>query len=110
MAQEAAASIALRRGTLTTQWDSSVGSSHVSVWQVGAAVKIFPVVTGVAILTKHRSPDRKQWRGIRTMRRMTVGAIVDDWRMLPEERTALFRVARVARLIYRFFCQQLRSS
>ena len=43
------------------------------------------------------------------MRRVTVGAIVDDWRMLPEERTALFRVARVARLIYRFFCQQLRS-
>ena len=43
------------------------------------------------------------------MRRVTVGAVVNNWRMLPEERTALFRVARIARLIYRFLCQQLRS-
>src|SRR5208282_4038569 len=62
----------------------------------------------VTLLTQQRRSAQEQGWIDRAMRRMTIAAILRDRRVLPQERTALFRVAGIASLVQRRTRQQRR--
>ena len=109
VAKNAAACVTLGCRTLASQRYAAAGSGYVPVRQIGAAVKILAVIARVAVLAQHRNAHRQHWRYVRSVRCVAIRTVVDNWRMLPKERTALLRVARVAGLVHRFLYQQLRS-
>ena len=63
----------------------------------------------MTILAKPWPILNKKFFVIRTMRRMTIQTIFADRRMLPEERSSFFRMARIALFIYRIRDDQLWS-
>lgn len=53
----------------------------------------------MALLAQQMSASNQQLRIARTMRRVTVQAILADWRMIPEKRTPFFGMARVTHVV-----------
>src|SRR6185295_10883476 len=64
---------------------------------------------GVALLAEERNRGLLQLQVVRSVRRMTVQAVLADRRMLPKERAALFGVAAVALLVDRGRFDHLRG-
>src|ERR1017187_3598865 len=109
VAGNAAASVSLCCRAQASERQLAIHSGYVAVWQICTAVQVFPVIAGVTALAEHRHPSLQKRRHIRTVRRVAIGAIVHNRRMLPKEGTALFCVARVTRLIDRFLHEELRA-
>lgn len=109
MAEEAAARVSLCRGALASERQLAVHRCYIASRQIRAAVKVLGVVAGVAGLAEHRRPHLEQRRDVRTVRRVAIGTVVHNRRMLPEEWSPLFRVAGVAGFVYRLLNQQLRA-
>ena len=107
MTKQATACVALCGRALTAQRYGAVRSGHISIGQIGAAVKILAVIAGVAVLAKHWRSHGQHGRCIRSVGRVAIGAIVRNWRVIPQERTAFFRVAGIAGLIDSLFHHQL---
>ena len=99
MTAQAAACIPLRCRALASQRNLAIGRSYVSVGQAPTAIQVLGVIAGVTALAQHRDTHFQQRRHIRTVRRVTVGAVVRDRLMFPEEWTALLRMARGTRLV-----------
>src|SRR5579862_2724065 len=98
MALQTSASIGLVSRALGSQWNGPVAGYKGSAGQVCCAVKALGVVAGVALLAEHRCARLQQWRYIRSVRRVAIGAVLNDGGMLPQEWSALFRMAGVAGL------------
>ena len=57
------------------------------------------LAAGVALLTQARARNLQQEIVVRAMRIMTVQAVLGHWRVLPQERSAFFRMALPASLV-----------
>src|SRR5450759_2839394 len=87
----------------------TIDGRHVAARQIGAAVDLIAMVTAVTLLTKPRRARLQQRCVGRAVRRVAVGAIVNDGSVLPEEGAASLRMAGVAGLVDRILDQQLRA-
>ena len=58
----------------------------------------------MALLAHQMSASRQKLDIVRTMRRVTVHAILADGRMLPEKRTSFFGMTRVTHIIDGMIC------
>src|SRR5664279_369737 len=74
-----------------------------SVWRLTVMRSV------VAFVAQEWRPRLQQRRDVRTVWRVTVGAIFTAWLMLPKERAALFRVAGRAGFGHGILRQQLRA-
>ena len=106
MATQTATRVPLCRRVLTSQWYPAISGCHVPARQISAAIQVLAVVTAVAALTEHGRSRFQKARNIRAVRRMAIGAIVNDRGVLPKEGTTFFRVARIAGFVDRIFYQQ----
>ena len=109
MAVQAVAGVHLCPGSRIGQWIFAIDRSDVSVLQVGTTVDLVGVITAMAILTEPWRTLLEQRCIDRSVRRMAVRAIVDDWTVFPKEGTAFFGVTGVAGLVDRALEQQVRS-
>ena len=107
MTAQAATRISLCCRAQASRWDLAICRSDVSVWQTSTAVQILGVVAGVAALAQHRGTNLQERRDVRTVRYVAVGAVVRHGLMLPEEWTALLRVAGGAGLVDRLLDEEL---
>jgi len=104
---QTAASISLGCWALASQRNLANRRGYVAVWQICTAIQVFRVIAAVTALAEHRRPHLQQRRNIGAVRRVAIGAVVHNGRMLPKEGPALLRVARVTRLVDRFLDEEL---
>jgi len=98
MALQTSASVGLVSRALASLWDGPVTGDKGSAGQVCSTVKALGMVAGVALLAEHGCARLQQRRHIGTVWIVAVGAVLNDGRVFPQKRSALFRVAGVAGL------------
>src|ERR1700692_1988717 len=109
MALQTSASVGLVSRALGSQWNGPVARYKGSTGQVCSTVKALGMVASVAFLAQHGCARLQQRRHIRPMRRVAVGAILNDGSMLPQEWTEIFRMAGVTGLSDGVLHHQTRS-
>src|SRR5215469_18567960 len=95
MALQTSASVGLVRRALASQWNGPVARYKGSAGQVCSTVKALGMVAGVALLAEHGCARLQQRRHIGPVWRVAVGAVLNHGGVLPQKRTALFRVAGI---------------
>src|SRR5260221_14559913 len=88
MAAEAIAAIHLRARRLIAQRQQASDGGGIAVREIGAAVHGTGVIRRMALLAQPGRPRLEERAIVRTMRRVTVGAVFRHRAMLPEERAA----------------------
>src|SRR5690349_9903927 len=96
VAVEACTGVGLGARALVGERLQVVERRGVAVGQVRPAVHGLRVVAAMAFLAQPRHARLEQRRVHRAVRRVAVGAVVEDRAVFPEERAALLGVARVA--------------
>ena len=96
MALQTSASVGLVSRALGSEWDGPVARYKGAAGQVCTAVKTLGVIAGVTLLAQHGRARLQQRRHTRSVRRVAVGAVLNDGGMLPQEWAALLGVAGVA--------------
>lgn len=84
----------------------TIEAPHASTKRVSTRLSHYPTsmsIIGMTLLAKLRDPLLDEGVIHATVRVMASGAVFGDWGMLPQERTAFFRMTAIASVIDRGF-------